>query len=88
MTGSSGIVTGPEMIHGQGCMGGPPWFKEPEQDQYVLPHQLPLAFLPGAHADCWVGDGEVRSSHTLALLQFRGASFCFHDNQLCFNSLC
>lgn len=42
MTGSSGIVTGPEMIHGQGCMGGPPWFKEPEQDQYVLPHQLPL----------------------------------------------
>ena len=88
MLGSSGTVKTPEMIHGRGYMGGRTWFKELEQDQHVLLHQLPLACLlwspgiPGSHADSRVGDQEVRGSHTLALLQFRGASFCFHDYQL------
>lgn len=79
MTGRSETVTGPRMIHGRGCMRGPAWFKQPEKDQYILFHRLPLpSFLrlpgiPGSHADSRVGDGGVRCSHILALLQSRRA---------------
>lgn len=44
--------------------------------------------LHGPHADGWVGDGEVRSSHILAFLKFRGASFCSHSYQLYYDSYC
>lgn len=54
MTGSSGTVTGPQVMHGQGCMGGSVRLKEAEQDQYVLLHQLPPIFFSLLTWDSWL----------------------------------